>query len=90
MQQVRVFVIVQDGAIQDVLADDPDVVDVVVVDYDVEGVPVGETALVPQDDADGKVTGYEAAIVTRWGDGGLALPGQALYQRAVKMFGEGG
>ena len=88
--QVRVFVIVQDGAIQDVLADDPDVVNVVVVDYDVEGVPDDETTWVPQDDADGKVTGSAEAVVTRWGNEGLALPGQALYQKAVRMFGEGG
>lgn len=88
--QVRVFVIVEGGAIQNVLADDPDVVDVVVVDYDTDGVPIEETTDVPQDDAAGKVTGYAKAVVTRWGSEGLALPGQALYDKAVKMFGEGG
>jgi len=90
--QVRVFVIMEEGIIQNVLADDPDVVDVVVVDYAHDGTDPSDPDLtmVPQDDANGKVTGYEPAFVSRWGNEGLALPGQALYQKAVKMFGEGG
>ena len=90
--QVRVFVIMEDGVIQNVLADmdDPDVVEVVVVDYDTDGVPLEETTGVPQDDAAGKVTGYVRAVVSRWGSDGIETVGQALHDKAVKMFGAAG
>lgn len=90
--QVRVFVIMEGGVIQNVLADDPDVVDVVVVDYDTDGVPLEETTMTPQDDASGKgaTDGYERAIVSYWASEAIPWVGDLLRHKAVKMFGEGG
>lgn len=64
----RVFVIVEGGLIQNVMADDHDVVDVVVVDYDTEGATeeeLSEATMVPQISG-GDIVGDEPAWVSHW------------------------
>ena len=85
---VRVFVIMEGGVIQNVLADDPDIVDVVVVDYDVDGGDPENTTQVPQQ-WDGKVTDFSPAYVTRWPVNGFDTPTKALEDKADEMFGPG-
>ena len=85
---VRVFVIVEGGLIQNVLASDPAVVDVVEIDYDTDGMERNETTQVPQV-RDGKFNGNALAAMSRWSSDSICEVEKLLAAKAVRMFGEG-
>ncbi len=69
----RVVVVVEGGNVQEILSDQP--VDVVKVDYDVEGMFEDDLRLVAQVGEGGKKT-YALAWVRHWGEA-LVSPGEA-------------
>jgi hypothetical protein len=85
--QVRVFIIMEDGLIQNVLADNPDVVDVIVMDYDTDGATEDDgLTMVPQ--SGDTVYREEAALVSRWGQDAIACVDADLAALARDKFGE--
>jgi len=91
--QVRVFVIMEGGLIQNVLADDPDVVDVVVIDYDADGASMEDGIMdVPQAclaEPNESITGYAPALVSRWACVEIEHANRHLTAFADGAFGEG-
>lgn len=89
--QNRVYIIVEGGLIQNVLADDPETVDVVVIDYDTEGATEEEIAegctMIPQITG-GEVEGEEPAWVSRWPSEAIGQVDEWIQATAIVKFGE--
>lgn len=79
LMHTRIFVIMEGGLIQNICATDPDIVDVVVIDYDTDGVDREDLTEVPQ-----KGHHSAKATVERWSPDGIDTEIEDL---ATAMFG---
>jgi hypothetical protein len=79
----RVVVTMEGGIIQDVSASDPSIVDVIVLDFDVEGVPSDELSVIERTETSG-----QACSASRWGEDGLTPLDEDVEQFCIEAFGE--
>jgi len=77
MKKVKVVVVIEGGNVQEIFTNVPGV-EVVKVDYDVDGMPREELKKVQQDDGGGKKS-FALASVRQWGE---AL----VYPKDTKRF----